>query len=82
LHQVIELVKNRDTREPMSAFNQPLSEPMALFVRTLRENGLTTLVRWNRVMNCPPLVINEGQIHEGLAILDTALSAIDAYYEG
>lgn len=80
LHQVIELVKNRDTREPLSEFNKPLSDPMKIVATTLKQNGLSTFVRWNMVFNCPPLVITEQQIHEGLAILDEALSKIDSYY--
>jgi len=82
LHHVIELVKNRETREPLSPYNQPMTEPMKIVAATLKENGLTTLVRWNMVFNTPPLIITEEQIQEGLTILDTALSKIDSYYEG
>jgi taurine---2-oxoglutarate transaminase len=82
LHQVIELVKNRETREPMSEFNKGLSGPMKLVAKTLKENGINTMVRWNMVFNCPPLIVTEAQIQEGLAILDEALSKIDSYYEG
>jgi taurine--2-oxoglutarate transaminase len=80
LHQVIELVKNRDTREPLSEFNKPLSDPMKTVATTLKQNGLSTFVRWNMIFNCPPLVITEQQIQEGLAILDEALTRIDQYY--
>jgi taurine--2-oxoglutarate transaminase len=82
LHHVIELVKNRETREPMSPFNKPFSDPMKQTVKTLKENGLTTLVRWNLIFNTPPLIITEEQIQEGLQILDHALSVLDQYYEG
>src|SRR5690606_29712418 len=82
LLQLIELVKNRDTREPMSEFNKPLSEPMKLVAQTLKENGLSTLVRWNMVFSAPPLTVTEAQIREGLEVLDLALSKIDNYYEG
>lgn len=80
LHQVIELVKNRDTREPLSEFNKALSDPMKTVATTLKQNGLSTFVRWNMIFNCPPLVITEQQIHDGLAIIDEALSKIDQYY--
>jgi taurine--2-oxoglutarate transaminase len=82
LHQVLEIVKNRDTREPMSEFNKPMTEPMKIVATTLKQNGLSTFVRWNMIFNCPPLIITEAQIQEGLAILDMALSKIDQYYEG
>lgn len=82
LHQVIELVKNRETREPMTPFLGAPSEPMAIVARTLKEEGMSTFVRWSMIFNCPPLVINEAQIKEGLEIVDHALSKIDGYYEG
>lgn len=82
LHQVIELVKSRDTREPMTPFLGAPSEPMAIVAKTLKEEGMSTFVRWSMVFNCPPLVINEAQIKEGLEIVDHALSKIDGYYEG
>ena len=82
LHHVIELVKNRETREPMSPFNKPLADPMKQTAKTLKENGLTTLVRWNMIFNTPPLIITEEQINEGLQILDDVLTTLDQYYEG
>jgi taurine--2-oxoglutarate transaminase len=82
LHQVIELVKNRETREPMSEFNKPMTDGMKQTATTLKANGLSTFVRWNMIFNCPPLIISERQIQEGLQILDSALDKLDAYYEG
>jgi taurine---2-oxoglutarate transaminase len=81
LHQVVELVKNRDTREPLSPFNQPMTEPMKLAVKTLKENGVSTLVRWNMIFSTPPLIITEEQLQEGLQVLDLALDKLDPYYE-
>jgi len=82
LHQVIELVKNRDTREPLTPFLGAATEPMQIVARTLREEGISGFVRWSMVFNCPPLTITEAQIREALAILDHTLSKIDGYYEG
>jgi taurine--2-oxoglutarate transaminase len=82
LHHVIELVKNRETREPMSAFNKPFSDPMKQTAKALKDNGLSTMVRWNMIFNTPPLIITEEQIAEGLQILDHVLTGLDAYYEG
>lgn len=82
LHHVIELVKDRRTREPMSGFNQPPSEPMKRAAAYLKQHGLSTLVRWNMIFNTPPLIITEAQIEEGLQILDGALTILDEYYEG
>jgi taurine--2-oxoglutarate transaminase len=81
LHQVIEIVKSRKTREPMSPFNQKQTEPMQKVAASLRNQSLSTFVRWNWVFSTPPLIITEDQIQEGLAILDKALTEADAYYE-
>jgi taurine--2-oxoglutarate transaminase len=81
LHQVIEIVKSRKTREPMSPFNQKQTESMQKVAASLRQQGLSTFVRWNWVFSTPPLIITADQIQEGLAILDKALTEADAYYE-
>jgi taurine--2-oxoglutarate transaminase len=82
LLQLTELVKNRETREPLSTFNQPMTDPMKLIARTLKENGVSAFVRWNMIFHAPPLVVNEAQIQEALDVMDKALSLIDSYYEG
>lgn len=82
VHQVIELVADRDGRKPMSGFNQPPSEAMRAVAASLRAQGMSTFVRWNWVFCCPPLIITEGQIQEGLAMVDEALKHADRYYEG
>lgn len=82
LHFVIELVKDRKTRQPMSGYNLPMSEPMSKLAASLRKNGLSTFVKWNWIFCCPPLVINEEEIREASALIDTALSIAQEYYEG
>jgi len=79
LHFVIELVKDRETREPMSPFNRPLTEPMAKISQLFREEGLSTFVRWNWIFCCPPLIVTDEQIQEGLDMIDRALDLADAY---
>ena len=81
LHCVIELVKNRETREAMSPFNAPLAEPMAQVAGSLREQGLSTFVRFNWIFCAPPLIVTEEQIGEGLAMIDRALTLADAFVE-
>lgn len=79
LLQVIELVKNKQTREPMSGWNRPLSEPMQKVASSLRESGMSTFVKWDWVFCSPPLVINQVQLEEGLSMLDDALKIADQY---
>lgn len=82
LHQVVELVKNRETREALSPFNKPPTEPMAKAAKSLRESGINAFVRWNMIFSTPPLTITESQLQEGLDALDLALELVDPYYEG
>lgn len=81
LFWLMELVKNRETREPMNGFNKPVTEPMAKVAGKLKELGLSTFVRWDWVFAVPPLCITEEQIQEGLAIYDQALELADPYCE-
>jgi len=77
LHYCIEVVKNRDTREPMSEWNQPQTEPMKALAKYLRDNGISTFVRWNFIFICPPLIITEEELDEGLGIISDALEITD-----
>jgi taurine--2-oxoglutarate transaminase len=82
LLQVIELVKNRETRAPMSGWNRPASEPMRKVAATLRELGMSTFVKWDWIFCTPPLIITEEQIEEGLETIAQALAVADQYYDG
>jgi len=68
LFSVIELVKDRATKEPL------LSAGLNKF---LRERGLFTFLPSNLVFVTPPLCITEAQLGEGLVILDQALEIAD-----
>ena len=83
LFSLVELVKNRETREPMTPYNPKASElgPMPAFGAYLREHGLYTFVRWNSFFVNPPLIITEEQLREGLAIIDAALEITDRAVE-
>jgi taurine---2-oxoglutarate transaminase len=77
LFGVFELVRSRETMEPMAPFNGSSSEMSALEAR-LRTDGLYTMLHWNQVFTNPPLCITEAQLREGFAIIDRALEATDA----
>jgi taurine--2-oxoglutarate transaminase len=77
LFGVIELVRNRDTREPMAPFGGTSPE-MAALGKFFREHGLFTFVRWNYFFTNPPLSITEDELREGFAIIDRALQITDA----
>ncbi len=75
LFGVVELVKNRETREPLAPFNGS-SPAMARLGKYFREHGLYTLVRWNTFYTNPPLVISEDELRHGFDIIDAGLTAI------
>jgi taurine--2-oxoglutarate transaminase len=76
LFGMLELVRSRETMEPMAPFNGASDEMKAVGKR-LDERGLFTMVRWNGIMTNPPLCITEEQLAEGFGILDEALAIAD-----
>jgi taurine--2-oxoglutarate transaminase len=76
LFGIIELVRNRDTMEPMAPFNGTSAEMKAV-AKALDERGLYTFVRWHTIMTNPPLCITEEELAEGFAIIDEALEIAD-----
>jgi taurine--2-oxoglutarate transaminase len=77
LFGVIELVRNRETLEPLAPFNGTSPE-MAALAAFFREEGLFTFVRWNYFFTNPPLTISEPELREAFAIIDRGLAIADA----
>ena len=77
LFGIVELIRDRTTREPMAPFNGSSPE-MAALGRFFRQEGLYTFVRWNTFFTNPPLTITEAELREGFAIIDRGLTACDA----
>ena len=77
----LELVKNRETREPLVPFNGSgeAAKPVAPLQKHALEHGLYTMAHWNVVMACPPLTITREELDEGIAILDGALDVADEF---
>ncbi|MCB9128246.1 MAG: aminotransferase class III-fold pyridoxal phosphate-dependent enzyme [Ardenticatenales bacterium] len=71
---VLELVRERATREPLSPWNGPLSAPMRRAKQYLDSAGLYTYIRWNMIFSAPPLILSEAQLQQGIAHLDQALT--------
>jgi taurine--2-oxoglutarate transaminase len=76
LFGIVELIRDRRTRQPMAPFNGT-SEEMAALSRFFRDEGLYTLVRWNSFYTNPPLVITEEQLRDAFAIIDRGLEITD-----
>jgi len=77
----VELVRNRDTREPLVPFNAAgeAAAPMTEFVRALRTAGVWPFTHFNRFHFVPPCNVSAAEVDEGVAALDAALAVADRY---
>jgi taurine--2-oxoglutarate transaminase len=76
LFGIVEVVRNRETLEPMAPFNGSSPEMQAVG-KFFRQEGLYTFVRWNTFFTNPPLCITEAELREAFAIIDKALEITD-----
>jgi taurine--2-oxoglutarate transaminase len=81
LFWALELVRNRETREPLVPFNASGADakPMLDLAAACKSAGLWPFTHFNRMHIAPPLVITEEELRRGLAIIDQALTVADAY---
>ena len=76
----IELVKDRETREPLVPWGQDPKGIMGAIVKELKSRGFFTYSHENVIIVAPPLIITEAQIDEELEKLDDVLSIVDEKY--
>jgi taurine--2-oxoglutarate transaminase len=76
LFGIIELVKDRKTKEPMAPWNGSSPE-MAALKKYCSDHGLFLYTHWHTVLIIPPLIINEKELKEGFDVLDEALKITD-----
>jgi taurine--2-oxoglutarate transaminase len=76
LFGILELVKDRKTKEPMAPFNGSSAE-MAAFKKYTLEHGVFLYTHWHTVLLIPPLIITPDQLAEGFSVLDQALAITD-----
>jgi len=81
LFAAIELVKDKETREPVVPWTvgfyerkHPITKQL---LGKLKEEGLYTYMRWNVLMICPPLCITKEELTWGLEKIDAALTLVD-----
>ncbi|MCJ7623275.1 MAG: aminotransferase class III-fold pyridoxal phosphate-dependent enzyme, partial [Anaerolineaceae bacterium] len=77
LFGVIELVRNRITREPMAPYNGTSPEMDAL-KRFILDQGIFLYIHWHTILIIPPLIISPEQLIEGFNVLERALEITDA----
>jgi len=80
----LELVRDRETREPLVAYNAggAAAAPMTEFTAECKRLGLWPFTHFNRTHVVPPCTTSADEIAEGVAILDQALEVADRYYTG
>jgi len=76
LFGIIELVRDRQTKEPLAPFNGDSPE-MAAIHQYLLDHGLYLYTHWHTILIIPPLIITEEQLVEGFSVLDQALKISD-----
>lgn len=73
----LELVRDRDTKEPLSPWHGPFSPPMAALLKALLQEGVYLLAKHNILVVAPPLTITEAEFAEGLERLSRALRRVE-----
>ena len=75
----IELVKNKNTKEPFVNFNAKPDEMNVInkMRSKISKLGMSIFIRGNYIFIAPPLCIDKNQIDEGLGIISEALKIAD-----
>lgn len=77
LFSVIELVKDKKTREPLAPFNGSSAE-MGKLAGHLKSKHVYAFSRFNMLWVCPPLIIKEEELRYGLDVVEEGLALVDA----
>ena len=79
LFWTVELVSDRETREPLVPFNPTPAQNavMVAFAAACKAGGVWPFTHFNRTHIAPPLVITEAELNRGLDVIDAALAITD-----
>lgn len=80
LFSAIELVKNRETKEPIVAYGADTKGIMPSIIGELKKKYFMTYSHENMVLVAPPLIITEKQLREEMKKMDEVLSWVDKTY--
>jgi taurine--2-oxoglutarate transaminase len=80
LFAVIELVRDRITREPLSPWPQ-LHRALQTLLHTALQAGVSFAARGNLILLAPPLVVEEQELADGLDLLDRLLGVLAATFD-
>jgi len=77
LFSAIELVKDKETKEPMVPYGKDPQGIMGKIINMLKEKMFMTYSHENMILVAPPLIITEEQLVEELVKLDEVLGLVD-----
>ena len=77
LFSSIELIKDRETREPLVPYGKDPEGVMGKIIGALKAKGFVTYSHENMIFVSPPLIITEEQIREEMAKVDEVLTDTD-----
>ncbi|WP_211289775.1 Taurine--pyruvate aminotransferase [Sporomusa silvacetica DSM 10669] len=77
LFSAIELVKDKETREPLVQYGTDPEGIMGRIIKMLVQKGFITYSHENMILVAPPLIITAEQMVEAMAIMDEVLAAVD-----
>ena len=78
LFSAVELVKSKETREPVVPYGKDPDNVMGKLIGKLKAKGFMTYSHENMIMISPPLIITEEQVREEMIKLDEVLSDFDS----
>jgi taurine--2-oxoglutarate transaminase len=76
LFGIVELVKDRRTKEPMAPFNSSSPE-MTRLAAFFKQHGLYVYSHWHTFFTNPPLCITEAELREAFEVVNRALEITD-----
>ena len=77
LFSAIELVKDKESKEPLVKYGVDPNGVMGRIVKMLLEKGFATYSHENIIIVAPPLIITEQQLTEAMSIVDAVLDVVD-----
>ncbi|MCI7692195.1 MAG: aminotransferase class III-fold pyridoxal phosphate-dependent enzyme [Oscillospiraceae bacterium] len=77
LFSSIELVRNKDTKEPLVPYGKDPEGKMSKIIGALKAKGFMTYSHENMIFVSPPLIITEEQLREEMAKVDEVLATVD-----
>lgn len=78
LFSAIELVKDKETKEPLVEYNKDPENIMGGIIGKLKKKGFSTYSHENNIIIAPPLIITETELRDAMAIMDEVLTDVDA----